>query len=89
MTSLVAPFFGVAALFSALGVGGGAIYVPLLLVFGLPLYNAAATSQVLIIAATLSPVPPDQVRRRIRFCSRVLDCMRCPDVLVEWGWGCG
>lgn len=47
-------FFAVSVVFMMFGQGGGAIYVPLLLVFGLPLYNAAATSQVLIMAATLS-----------------------------------
>jgi len=36
------------------GQGGGAVYVPMLLAFGLPLYRCAATSQVLIIVATLS-----------------------------------
>ena len=36
------------------GQGGGAVYVPMLLAFGLPLYRCAATSQVLILAATIS-----------------------------------
>jgi len=47
-------FFAVSVVFMMFGQGGGAIYVPLLLLFGLPLYRAAATSQVLIMAATLS-----------------------------------
>ncbi len=51
---LFAVFFVVSAIFMMFGQGGGAIYVPMLLAFGLPLYKAAATSQVLIIAATLS-----------------------------------
>ena len=36
------------------GQGGGAVYVPMLLAFGLPLYRCAATSPVLIIMATIS-----------------------------------
>lgn len=51
---LFAVFFLVSVIFMMFGQGGGAIYVPMLLAFGLPLYKAAATSQVLIIAATLS-----------------------------------
>ncbi len=51
---LFGVFFAVSVIFMMFGQGGGAIYVPMLLAFGLPLYKAAATSQVLIIAATLS-----------------------------------
>ncbi len=51
---LFAAFFLVSVVFMMFGQGGGAIYVPMLLAFGLPMYKAAATSQVLIIAATLS-----------------------------------
>ncbi len=51
---LFCTFFAVSTLFMMFGQGGGAIYVPMLLTFGLPLYKAAATSQVLIIAATLA-----------------------------------
>ncbi|MDL1956795.1 MAG: sulfite exporter TauE/SafE family protein [Candidatus Desulfofervidus auxilii] len=51
---LFAVFFGVSVIFMMFGQGGGAIYVPMLLAFGLPLYKAAAISQVLIIAATIS-----------------------------------
>jgi uncharacterized membrane protein YfcA len=51
---LCAVFFIVSVIFMMFGQGGGAIYVPMLLAFGLPLYRCAATSQVLIIVATLS-----------------------------------
>ncbi|MCD6262240.1 MAG: sulfite exporter TauE/SafE family protein [Deltaproteobacteria bacterium] len=51
---LFSAFFVVSVVFMMFGQGGGAIYVPMLLAFGLPMYKAAATSQVLIIAATLS-----------------------------------
>ena len=53
---LFAAFFVVSVVFMIFGQGGGAIYVPMLLAFGLPMYKAAATSQVLIIAATLSAI---------------------------------
>ena len=51
---LFGAFFLVSFVFMMFGQGGGAIYVPMLLAFGLPFYKAAATSQVLILAATLS-----------------------------------
>ncbi len=51
---LVAVFFIVSVIFMMFGQGGGAVYVPMLLAFGLPLYRCAATSQVLIIVATVS-----------------------------------
>jgi len=51
---LFGVFFLVSVIFMMFGQGGGAVYVPMLLAFSLPLYKAAATSQVLIIAATLS-----------------------------------
>ena len=54
MVVLGCVFFVVSVIFMMFGQGGGAIYVPMLLAFGLPLYKAAATSQVLIMAATLS-----------------------------------
>lgn len=47
-------FFWVAAVFAALGQGGGAFYVPLLLATGLPLYQAAAASQAVIVAVSAS-----------------------------------
>ena len=47
-------FFLVSVIFMMFGQGGGAVYVPMLLAFGLPLYRCAATSQVLIMAATVS-----------------------------------
>jgi len=53
---LFSIFFLVSVIFMMFGQGGGAIYVPMLLAFGIPLYRAAATSQVLIIAATLSAI---------------------------------
>lgn len=51
---LCAVFFIVSVIFMMFGQGGGAVYVPILLAFGLPLYRCAATSQVLIIIATVS-----------------------------------
>jgi len=51
---LFAVFFVVSTVFMMFGQGGGAVYVPMLLAFGLPLYMSAATSQVLIIMATVS-----------------------------------
>ena len=51
---LCAVFFIVSVIFMMFGQGGGAVYVPMLLAFGLPLYRCAATSQVLIIVATVS-----------------------------------
>ncbi len=47
-------FFLISVIFMMFGQGGGAVYVPILLASGLPLYKAAATSQLLIIAATIS-----------------------------------
>ncbi len=51
---LCGVFFVVSVIFMMFGQGGGAVYVPMLLAFGLPLYRCAATSQVLIIVATVS-----------------------------------
>ena len=51
---LCAVFFIVSVVFMVFGQGGGAVYVPMLLAFGLPLYRCAATSQALIIVATVS-----------------------------------
>lgn len=53
---LFVAFFLVSVIFMMFGQGGGAIYVPLLLAFGIHLYRAAATSQVLIMTATLSAI---------------------------------
>jgi uncharacterized membrane protein YfcA len=47
-------FLVVSALFSMLGQGGGAFYVPMLLAVSIPFYVAAATSQVLIMVVSLS-----------------------------------
>jgi uncharacterized membrane protein YfcA len=47
-------FLVVSTLFSMLGRGGGAFYVPLLLAVSVPFYVAAATSQVLIMVVSLS-----------------------------------
>jgi uncharacterized membrane protein YfcA len=51
---LFCVFFLVSIVFMMFGQGGGAVYVPMLLAFGLPLYRCAATSQVLIFVATIS-----------------------------------
>jgi len=47
-------FLLVSTVFSMLGQGGGAFYVPMLLAVSVPFYVAAATSQVLIIVVSLS-----------------------------------
>jgi len=47
-------FLAVSAMFSMLGQGGGAFYVPMLLAVSVPFYVAAATSQVLIMVVSLS-----------------------------------
>jgi len=46
-------FLLVSAIFSMLGQGGGAFYVPMLLAVSVPFYVAAATSQVFIMAVSL------------------------------------
>jgi uncharacterized membrane protein YfcA len=51
---LFTVFFIVSVVFMMFGQGGGAVYVPMLLAFGFPLYSCAATSQALIVVATLS-----------------------------------
>jgi uncharacterized membrane protein YfcA len=58
-------FFLVSFIFMMFGQGGGAVYVPMLLAFGVPFYKAAATSQVLILAATLSALLVFQRARMI------------------------
>jgi uncharacterized membrane protein YfcA len=47
-------FLMASAIFSMLGQGGGAFYVPMLLAVSVPFYIAAATSQVLIMVVSLS-----------------------------------
>jgi uncharacterized membrane protein YfcA len=47
-------FLVVSTLFSMLGQGGGAFYVPMLLAVSVPFYVAATTSQVLIMVVSLS-----------------------------------
>ena len=47
-------FLCVAAVFSALGQGGGAFYVPLLLAWGVPFHHAATASQAVIVAVSAS-----------------------------------
>jgi uncharacterized membrane protein YfcA len=47
-------FLAVSAIFSMLGQGGGAFYVPMLLAVSVPFYVAATTSQVLIMVVSLS-----------------------------------
>ncbi|NOY45510.1 MAG: sulfite exporter TauE/SafE family protein [Deltaproteobacteria bacterium] len=54
MIALALIFFCVAAVFSALGQGGGAFYVPLLLAMGVPFHQAAAASQAVIVAVSVS-----------------------------------
>ncbi len=47
-------FLTVSIVFSMFGQGGGAFYVPMLLALSVPLYVAAATSQVLIMVVSFS-----------------------------------
>ncbi|GAB4278640.1 MAG: sulfite exporter TauE/SafE family protein [Deferrisomatales bacterium] len=54
MIGLSLLFLATAALFSALGQGGGAFYVPLLLASGVEFHAAAAASQAVIVAVSLS-----------------------------------
>ena len=51
---LVFVFLAVSTVFSMLGQGGGAFYVPMLLAVSVPFYVAASTSQVLIVVVSLS-----------------------------------
>jgi len=52
--ALFVLFLAVATVFSALGQGGGAVFVPLLLAWGIPFHHAAASSQAVILAVSLS-----------------------------------
>lgn len=47
-------FLGVSTIFSMLGQGGGAFYVPMLLAVSVPFYVAATTSQFLIVVVSFS-----------------------------------
>jgi uncharacterized protein len=49
--------FAVAAVFSSLGVGGGVVYTPVQLFFGIELHTAATTSLFLIMVTSLSATP--------------------------------
>ncbi len=49
-------FLAASAVFSMFGQGGGAFYVPMLLALSVPVYVAAATSQILILVVSLSSV---------------------------------
>ena len=60
-------FLAVSTIFSMLGQGGGAFYVPMLLAVSVPFYMAAATSQVLIMVVSLSSM-------LIFAKARMLDC---------------
>jgi len=51
---LAFSFLVVSAIFSMLGQGGGAFYVPMLLAVSVPFYLAASTSQILIVVVSLS-----------------------------------
>jgi len=51
---LALVFLVVSAIFSMLGQGGGAFYVPMLLAVSVPFYLAASTSQILIVVVSLS-----------------------------------
>ena len=51
---LVFLFLAVSTVFSMMGQGGGAFYVPMLLAVSVPFYVAASTSQVLIVVVSLS-----------------------------------
>ena len=47
-------FFIAAGISSMIGIGGGVLYVPILLAFGFPFYQAAAISLFIIMALSLS-----------------------------------
>jgi len=47
-------FFITAGISSMIGIGGGVLYVPILLAFGVPFYQAAAISLFIIMALSLS-----------------------------------
>jgi len=47
-------FFIAAGISSMIGIGGGVLYVPILLVFGFPFYQAAAISLFVIMALSVS-----------------------------------
>ena len=51
---LVFLFLVVSTVFSMMGQGGGAFYVPMLLAVSVPFYEAASTSQILIVVVSLS-----------------------------------
>ena len=46
--------FAIAAVFSSLGVGGGVLYTPVTLFFGIEFHTAASTSLFLIMVTSLS-----------------------------------
>jgi uncharacterized protein len=56
LVSLSVMFLVASAVFSMLGQGGGAFYVPMLLALSVPMYVAATTSQVLIMVVSFSSV---------------------------------
>ncbi len=47
-------FFIAASVSSMIGIGGGVLYVPILLAFGFPFYQAAAISLFIIMALSVS-----------------------------------
>jgi len=47
-------FFISAGISSMIGIGGGVLYVPILLAFGFPFYQAAAISLFIIMALSIS-----------------------------------
>ncbi|PKP57024.1 hypothetical protein CVT91_11620 [Candidatus Atribacteria bacterium HGW-Atribacteria-1] len=47
-------FFIAAGISSMIGIGGGVLYVPILLAFGFPFYQAAAISIFIIMALSIS-----------------------------------
>jgi uncharacterized membrane protein YfcA len=49
-------FLAISAIFSMFGQGGGAFYVPMLLALSVPMYIAAATSQILIMVVSFSSI---------------------------------
>ena len=54
LIALFVVFLGASTIFSMLGQGGGAFYVPMLLALSVPFYVAATTSQVLIVVVSFS-----------------------------------
>jgi len=54
LIALAAIVFGVGLVFSMFGQGGGSFFVPIMVAFGIPFYDAASTSLFILMATSLS-----------------------------------